>query len=162
MTWRALPSALYALALMLLCGCGVGATASPPPTTPEPPARPERLAVALRFEDAGVDPATETPHTRVVLALVRESDGRTETHEVGVIDGACNYVTPTADALLAGSCWWAGAGANYDVVRRERVLLVRRIYEDEDQSEALPIETVLRLELPENAQLQVIAPATLH
>ena len=128
---------------------------------PGPPARPERLAVALRFEDAGVDAATDTPRTRVVLALVRESDGRTETHALGVIDGACNYVAPTADALLAGSCWWAGSGANYDVVRRDRALVVRRIFEDE-QSEALPLETVLRLELPENAQLQVIAPDTLH
>lgn len=117
--------------------------------------------MALRFEDAGVDPATETPRTRVVLALVREPDGRTEAHQLGVIDGACNHVAPTGDALLAGSCWWAGSGANYDVVRRSRTLLVRRIYVDE-QSEALPLETVLRLDLAENAQLQVIAPDTLH
>lgn len=126
------------------------------------PARPERIAVALRFEDASVDAPTETPHTRVVLAVIRESDGRTEAHEVTVVDGACNYVTPTEDALASGSCWWAGSGDNFDVIRSAGTICVRRVEVDEQRDEPLPPATVLRVEVPENAQVQVIVPDTLH
>lgn len=154
---RTLAAALTAL----LCGCGGGAASSGPPSATPEPARVERIAVALRFEDAGVDARTDTPRTRVVLAVIRESDGRTETHAVGDVSGVCNYVTPTADALAAGSCWWAGSGANFDVVRRGRDVAVRRIVVDEE-SEPLAPEIVLSVELPESAQVQVIAPDTLH
>lgn len=148
--------------MVLVASCGGAAPPMATTSAPPGPSRPERIAVALRFEDAGLDASTDTPHTRVVLAVIRESDGRTETHQVDLLDGACNYVAPTADALAACSCWWAGAGANFDIVRRGRDVAVRRIVLDEMVDASPPPETVLSVELPENAQVQVIAPDTLH
>jgi hypothetical protein len=150
------------VAVALIGGCGGAESTAPATATTPEPARPERIAMSLRFEDGGVDAQTDTPHTRVVVALIHESDGRTEEHAAGTIDGACNYVAPTGNALSAGSCWWAGSGANYDVVRDGDVLVVRRIVVDEDRAEPLPMETVLRVSLPARAQLQVIAPETMH
>jgi hypothetical protein len=156
---RPSPSSALAFAA-LLAGCG-GASSEQASTTAEP-ARPERVAVALRFEDAGVDVATDTPHTRVVLAVIRESDGRTETHEVGVVSGACNYVAPSAAALAAGSCWWAGSGDNFELARRGAELVVSRVQVDEELTAPLAPEPVLRVELPERAQVQVIVPELLR
>ncbi len=124
------------------------------------PATPESVAVALRFEDAGTDPTTDVPHTRVMLAVIRESDGRTETHEVRVVNGPCSFTAPTGGALTAGSCWWAGSGDNFEVVREGDEVLVRLAEVAEELDAPLPSVTALRVPLPASAQLQVVAPDT--
>ena len=135
----------------VIVGCG-GATLPGAESADEDTPR-ERVAVALRLEDAGVRAGTDLPENRVVLALIREADGRTETHRADLAGGACTHAAPTAGALATVGCWWAGAGARYDLVRSGDALIVRRVRLDE----ALPAEPVLRVALSAAARLDVVA-----
>lgn len=150
-----------ALIAPLSGGCGGGLASTSTTETLEEPARPERVAIALRFEDGRTNLGTNAPRTRLVLAVVRESGTRTETHEIAIVDGACTYVAPAGDALAAGNCWWSGSGRSYDVARVGAEVVVRRIVTDEE-GPPRPPETVLRVTLPEDAQVQVIAPETMR
>jgi hypothetical protein len=129
----------------VLAGCGGAALPGAGSAAEDTPR--ERVAVALRLEDAGVRAGTDLPETRVVLALIREADGRTETHRADLAEGACTHAAPSAGALATVGCWWAGAGARYDLVRSGDALVVRRVRLDVALPRELPAESVLRVAL---------------
>jgi hypothetical protein len=145
---HALPAAL------LLLACGGGA---PTPRTAQDGDDDEEVpphAVALRFEDAGTD-ARGTPHTAVALVRIAPDGGRTVT-ALGEETGAC-YHRDAPNALIAGRCWWAGAGARY-VVRREGDAVVALRADVDEMTGEGELAEVGRLEIPADAELQVLAP----
>ena len=147
------------LLLILLAACG--GTSAPPPAQPEEEEDPPRpvVAVALRFEEAPTDEATDTPYTRVVLVQIAPDEGRS-TAEVGTFKGACQHVEPTVGTVLEARCWWAGAGAHVTVHREGDTLIAERSTQDE-HTPATPAEEVARLQLPENAAIHPLLPGTL-
>ncbi len=116
----------------------------------------ERVAIALRLEDAGTRAGTDVPETRIVLAVIREADGRTETHRVDLAAGVCSSAAPTLGVLAAVRCWWAGAGAHYALVRVGGALAVRRVREDAQVPDDAPAEVLLRVPLSAEARVDVI------
>ncbi len=112
--------------------------------------------MALRLEDAGTRAGTDVPETQVVLAVIREADGRTEAHPVDLTTGVCTSAAPPPGVLAAARCWWAGAGAHYALVRVGDALAVRRVRADEQVSDDAPAEVLLRVPLSSAAELVVI------
>ena len=137
-----------------LSGCGGAAPASVVSGAEE--SERERVAVALRLEDAGVRAGTDVPETRIALAVIREADGRTETHRADLASGVCSSASPPPGVLAAVRCWWAGAGANYALVRSGDTLVVRRARVEEESPEDAPAEVVLRVPLSAAARVEVI------
>jgi hypothetical protein len=137
-----------------LSGCGGAAPRGA--QEPRDGSERERVAVALRLEDAGTRAGTDVPETRVSLAVIREADGGTETQRVDVASGVCTSAPPPPGVLAAARCWWAGAGAHYALVRSGAELVVRRVREDEQSPEDAPAEVVLRVPLSAAARVDVI------
>jgi hypothetical protein len=136
-------------ALLVLAACGGGASSLPPPEEPAgPPERPQ-VTIALRFEEAPDDAASGEPRTRVVLArIIRGED--TQTTEVAVVAGACSHAWPGRGVLLRARCSWASA--------REEIV----VSQDDDEIVARAGEsTEVRVELPENALVEVLQPDTM-
>ena len=127
--------AALAILTASLLGCGA---ATPPPETPEDEAEgpPPSYAVALRFADAGAD-ENETPQTRVLLVRIAPDGERV--------------------ALILARCWWAGAGARYEVRREGDAVIARRAGVDEMEGDQT-LEEAARVEVPESARLEVLAP----
>lgn len=143
------------LFVLVLAGCGA---TSRPALGPEPEEAsedepPPTVAIALRLEDAGAD-ENETPRTRVVLVAIAP-DGRS-TAELGVETGACWHVAMDG-ALITARCWWAGAGAAYAVHREGESIVAHRRDVDEQSDEPQWRESG-RLDLPQDAVLEVLAP----
>ncbi|MEQ8455454.1 MAG: hypothetical protein RLO52_31415 [Sandaracinaceae bacterium] len=141
------------LSALLLAGCGA---ATPPAEEPEEEAEapPSSYAIALRFADAGTD-ENETPHTRVLLVRIAP-DGERVARDLGTETGACYHQDP-ADALIQARCWWAGAGARYEVRREGDAVIALRADVDE-MTEDAALEETARVEVPRAARLQVLAP----
>ncbi len=137
--------------VILLAGCGA---ATPPPEDPsDQDDGPETFAVALRLEDAGAT-EDETPQTRVALVRIAP-DGTRTLEELGVELGACWNDAGQGEVLIAARCWWAGAGARYEVVREGDAVIARRQGVDEMTEGGGWIE-VGRVEIPEGARVQVL------
>lgn len=140
--------------LVALIGCG-GA----PPPVEEPPTDAEQnetFAVALRLTEAGAD-ADDTPHTRVSLVRIAP-DGARHMEALHVETGACWHVGRSDAVLIAVRCWWAGAGAQYQVHRAGDSIIAERRAVDEATHQAGAWEEVGRIELPDGAPLQVLTP----
>jgi hypothetical protein len=148
-----------ALGFVLLSACG-----TPPATRAiEPAPRRAQCTVTLRFEDRdeqpGADPSVVVlPHTRVTLVRICDPGG-TETRVIGDEIGVCQFGDP-GDALLRARCWWAGRGAEIEVHRVLRRLVVRRAVLDEATGLG-PYADSVDLELPASAELNVLGPETL-
>jgi hypothetical protein len=145
------------LAVVILVGCG-----TPPATRAvEPAPRRTQCTVTLRFEDRD-EPAEPTvmalPHTHVTLVRICDPGG-TETRVVGDEVGICQFGDP-GEALLRARCWWAGQGAEIEVHRVLRRLVVRRAVLDEETGLG-PFSDAIDMELPASAQLNVLGPDTL-
>lgn len=143
------------LLVFLLASCGA---ASPRPGEPREEAErddepPPTFAIALRLQDAGTD-ENETPRTRVMLVKIAP-DGERTVAELHVETGACWH--DAGSALITARCWWAGSGAAYEVRREGEAVIARRRATEED-SEAGPWEESGRVEVPEDAVLQILAP----
>ena len=149
---------LYLAASTLLATSAVGCGAATPPVE-EPSAGdrgPPSYGLALRLEDAGTTP-DDTPHTQVTLVSI-EPDGASELAALEVEPGACWHDTdPPEGVLIAVRCWWAGAGARYQVTRHGDQIIARRLAVDEQAGEAEWVEAG-RIEIPANATLQVLRP----
>jgi len=137
-----------------LSACGGAAPTSV--VNPGDDADRERFAVALRLEDAGTRAGTDVPESRIVLALIREADGRTETHRADIAQGVCTNASPGPGTLAAAHCWWAGSGAHFALVRSGGELVVRRVRLDEAVRDDAPAEVVLRVPLSAAARVDVI------
>lgn len=146
-------SAIFVSALALGAACGGPAVA--PRAADDADEEPIRYAIALRFEDGGVDAQTDTPHTRVLLVRIGP-DGATEPHELSREPGVCQHETRRG-ALIAAQCWWAGAGARFTVVRRGERVVAERVALDE-QAPSGEAREVGAVEVPEGAELDVVAP----
>ena len=145
--------AIITSSLALCAACGGPAVA--PRSAEEADDEPTRYAIALRFEDAGVDAQTDTPYTRVLLVRVAP-DGATEPNELSREPGVCQHETRQG-ALIAAQCWWAGAGARFTVVRRGERVVAERVALDE-QAPSGAAREVGAVEVPEGAELDVVAP----
>jgi hypothetical protein len=153
------------LALIVLSSCG----SEPPARHTEPRATSTRAqcTVTLRFEDEdpvdeGAPPRTtsivELPRTRVTLVQICDPGG-TETRLVGSEPGVCQFVEP-AGALLRARCWWAGQGSEIALERVLRQLVARRA-EWTEEGGAGAMTDAAELELPLDAQINVLGPETL-
>lgn len=143
---------MIALALALVA-CGGAAT----PVRGAEDARdepPPRYGVALRFEDAAED-EHGTPHTRVSLVRIAP-DGERTVSELATEVGACFHQSAPG-ALIAARCWWAGEGAAYQVRRAGDAIVALRAEVHEETGAGEPAE-VARLEIPREAELDVLAP----
>ena len=136
-----------------LFACG-GATPAPEPASSSADG-PSTYAIALHFGDGGTD-ESETPHTMVSLVRIAP-DG--ERHVLDLHDeiGAC-YLEPASGALLAGRCWWGGAGARYEVRREGDAVVAYRADVDEMADEPAEFVEAGRIEVAEDADLEVLAP----
>ena len=145
-----------ALAILTASLLGCGAATPPPETAEEEEAEgpPPSYAVALRFADAGAD-ENETPQTRVMLVRIAP-DGERVARDLGTEVGAC-YHQDAGDALILARCWWAGAGARYEVRREGDAVIARRAGVDEMEGDQALVEAA-RVEVHENARLEVLAP----
>lgn len=126
---------------------GCGGAGLPAAGDPEPA---PRVAVALRFveaDDAGGDPRTE-----VLLVRIHEESERAAT-SLGVYAGACTHTDAVEPFLLRASCWWGPDTAALSVARDGDSLVVRRARAGGE------VEVVEVIDLPEGAELDVIAPA---
>lgn len=137
----------------LSLGCG-GATPSPrgAEDEAESDAPPPTYAIALRLEDGGAD-EDDTPRTRVRLVRIAP-DGERGVADLGEERAAC-YYREAPGALIAATCWWAGAGGTYEVRREDGAVVAYRTPTDEDTGSSAPVEAG-RLEVPEGALLQVL------
>lgn len=115
---------------------------------------PPRYGVALRFEDAE-ESEDGTPRTRVSLVRITPEGERTVS-ELATEPGAC-FHQPVRGALIAARCWWAGEGARYEVRRAGDEIVALRAEVHEETVAGEPIE-VARLEVPRDAELDVLAP----
>lgn len=140
-----------AVATLLLACAGCGAPAAPveAPGDDEPP---PRYAVALRFEEEA--PSAEgTPRTRVSLVRITPEGERT-VRALRTEDGAC-YHRPAPGALIAGVCWWAGAGARYVVRRDGDAILALRADANEEGGYG-DLAELARLDVPADAELDLL------
>lgn len=143
---------MAAIALALL-GCGGAAAVVRDEEARDEP--PPRYGIALRFE--GADAADGgAPRTRVSLVRIPPEGERT-VRELAVEVGAC-FHEPAGEALIAARCWWAGEGARYEVRREGEVVVALRADVDAEGS-AGELAEVARLEVPEDAELDVLAPS---
>lgn len=153
------------LAILVLSSCG----GEPPARHTEPRATTARAqcTVTLRFEDESPVDEGEPPHgtsivelPRTRVTLVRICDpGGTETRLVGSEAGVCQFADP-AGALMRARCWWAGRGSEITVERVLRQLVARRA-EWTEEGGAGPMNDAAELELPVDAQLNLLGPDTL-
>lgn len=138
-------SLVFALALAA-CGGGTRVIA---PSEPEDEA-PPRHAVALRFEEATPSP-DGTPRTRVSLVRIAPS-GQPHVSELGVERGAC-YHRDEPDALIAGVCWWPGAGARYVLRRQGDAIVVLRADAAENGASYGQLAPLTHVDVPAEAEL---------
>lgn len=143
----------WAWLAVLWVGCGAATPLPEDPTDDEDEV--QTYAVALRLEDAGAT-EDETPQTRVALVRIAP-DGERTLEELHVEPGACWAEAGQGGVLLTARCWWAGAGARYEV-RREGGEVVARRQDVDEMTENGGWADVGRLEVPEDANLQVLAP----
>lgn len=141
----------WLLVVCVVAGCGA---APPPVETRADDDEPETYAVALRLEDAGTD-ENETPHTAVSLVRIAPGGERTVESLRDEI-GAC-YNIEASGALVAARCWWAGEGARY-VVRREGDAVIALRAQAHEETDEGPLEEIGRVEVPADAELQVLLP----
>ena len=147
---RGLGAILVVLSVM---ACG----GAPPPVETadeEEDGPPPTYAIALRLADAGTD-ENETPRTPVSLVRIAPDDERTVAALRQEI-GACYHVESTG-ALMTARCWWAGHGGTYVVRREGDSVVALRTDVHEEGAPATP-EEVGRVEVPADAELQVLAP----
>ena len=141
------------LLLGLASACGA---ATPPPEDPtDEDDGPVTYAIALRLEEAGPTD-DETPQTRVALVRIAP-DGERTLEELRVEQGACWAEAGQDPVLVTARCWWAGAGARYEVRREGDVVIARRQDLDEMAEDGAWTEAG-RLDVPVSARLQVLAP----
>jgi len=145
--------ALSLLVCAALAGCG---GASPPAEAPVTAEENETFAVAVRLTEAGTD-EDDTPHTRVSLVRIAP-DGARHMEALHVETGACWHVGSADSVLIAVRCWWAGAGAQYQITRAGDAIVAERRDVDEATDQAGAWEVVGRVEIPEDAPLQVLTP----
>ncbi len=131
---------------LILTACGAPAVPTSTVRAPEEEVRP--YAVALRLEDAGEH--EEEPRTRVSLVRITPEGERTIT-SLSVEPGACYHVE-VDDALIAVRCWWGREGAHFVVMRSGESIVAMR-------GEGGGLEEIGRIEVPEDAPVQVLAPA---
>jgi hypothetical protein len=145
--WELGRATLAAIGLALTaCGGAAPAlrTEEPAEETPRP------YVVALRLEEAA-EAEDGTPETRVSLVRITPDGDRT-IEALRTEPGAC-FLEPAAGALIAARCWWAGQSASYRVQREgDAVIALRSVSEESERVE------VARLEIPGDAELQVLAP----
>ncbi|MCA9613660.1 MAG: hypothetical protein H6721_28610 [Sandaracinus sp.] len=143
-------SAKATLALAFLFACG-GSTATTGPTTPSDEPGPE-LVLALQLSEAPADPEVDMPRSEVRVVLI-DPEGERREQSVGVFSGICQ---PAAldRALVAVTCWWAGAGDQVRARKEGDTVVVTRAQLDEMVDGALPEETLATLELPPRATLR--------
>jgi hypothetical protein len=146
------PGLGWALSVIGLLGCGTSGTGPSPETAPEqsePPPAITPIVVALRFAEGESVEHSDVPRTRVVLVMIDPDRGRS-TSEIGTYDGACTPSHATTGFFLAATCWWPPHGSEVWVAHENDALVVRhRVGEGAS-------EEVLRLELPEDAELEAI------
>lgn len=142
-----------ALGLAALSACG----GAPPPveTAEEEDGPPPTYAIALRLEDAGTD-AQDTPHTAVSLVRIAPDGARTVADLREEI-GACYHVEGGPDVLMTARCWWAGEGGRY-VVRREGDAVIALRADVQEETGEAELTEVGRVDVPADAELQVLAP----
>lgn len=152
---RVLPIAALCIPVLAIAVLAIACGGAPPPvvTPEEEPPEPEPYGLAMRLEDGGTDADTDTPHTRVALVRIAP-DGERTVVELEREVGAC-YLRDAPDVLLAVTCWWAGAGAQYAVRREGDAVIAYRAASDEEGGVAAPVE-VGRVEIPEDAPLQLV------
>lgn len=153
---RVLPIAAPCISGLAIAVLAIACGGAPPPVAApeEEPPEPEPYGLAVRLEDGGTDADTDTPHTRVALVRITPDGERT------VLDlerevGACYLRDATEGALLAVTCWWAGAGAQYAVRREGDAVVAYRAASDEEGGVGAPVE-VGRVEIPEDVPLQLV------
>ena len=71
--------------------------------------------------------------------------------------GACWNDEGEGRVLISARCWWAGAGARYEVVREGDAVIARRQDVDEMAEPGAWAEAG-RVDIPDDAVLQVLAP----
>ncbi|MEZ4335492.1 MAG: hypothetical protein R3B82_02595 [Sandaracinaceae bacterium] len=121
------------LLLGLASACGA---ATPPPEDPtDEDDGPVTYAIALRLEEAGPTD-DETPQTRVALVRIAP-DGERTLEELRVEQGACWAEAGQDPVLVTARCWWAGAGARYEVRREGDVVIARRQDLDDGRGRSL-------------------------
>lgn len=150
---------LLASLVVWLAAVGCGATPAPGPAEAgeeAPPASP--LVLALRFLEGPEDTAAGVPSTRVLLVDIDADRGR-RTSDLGTYPGVCSHLTAGESALLRAQCFWVGQASRLEVVRDEAGLVVTRVVLDEGGAPG-PRNTVLRLDLPPGATVEVLAPQT--
>ena len=140
----------------LTAGCG-GAAPNPrgAEDEAESDAPPPTYAIALRLEDGGTD-EDDTPHTRVRLVRIAP-DGERAVADLGEERAAC-YYREAPGALIAATCWWAGAGGTYELRREGGAVVAYRTPTDEDAGSSAAAEAG-RVDVPGDAVLQVLAPS---
>ncbi|HJL16865.1 MAG TPA: hypothetical protein RMH99_14470 [Sandaracinaceae bacterium LLY-WYZ-13_1] len=138
---------------LFAAACG-GAGTRPPERPAAEDEEPAAHAVALRFEDAGTD-AQDMPHTGVRLVHIAPDGARTVV-ALSEETGAC-YHTEAVEALISARCWWAGEGARF-IVRREGDAVVAHRAEVHEETGARDLVEAGRVEIPEDAPLQILAP----
>ena len=141
---------------LVLAACGAAAPPAQEPSDEENPDEPSpAFAIALRLEDAGAD-ENETPRTRVTLVGIAP-DGQREVAALRVEQGACwNEASP--GSLTSVRCWWAGAGARYEVRRVGDAVVASRADIDEETGEG-GLEEAGRIEVPRQTELRVLGAA---
>ncbi|MEZ4252694.1 MAG: helix-turn-helix domain-containing protein [Polyangiales bacterium] len=109
-------------------------------------AEPGRTVLALQLSEAPADPEVDMPRSEVRVVLI-DPDGERREQSVGVFNGICQPAT-LERALVAVTCWWAGAGDPGACAkgRRHRRRHAGRL--DEMVDGALPEETLATLEHP--------------
>jgi len=145
-------ASLAILFVLASTGCGAAPVAPTGPVEESVEAPPPRYAIALRFEEE--DPSEDgTPRTRVSLVRITP-EGERGVHALRAELGAC-YYEPHPEALTAGVCWWAGAGARYVILRRGGEVVALRAEADEERGYG-DLEELASVEVPEDAELDVL------
>ncbi len=135
------------LASATIAACG----GSAPQGETTPDERP-RLTVALRFEEA--PDRDGDPTTQVVLVAIHP-DRDTQTVAIDRATGACHFIRPDDQALLAAECAWGPIETRIWVEHHGDELVAVRVGRGE-----MPRE-VARLTVPRDAAIEVLQPDTL-
>ncbi len=147
---------------MWVAGCGGGsprpgqspaAVASDQEADDDAPVHP--YVVALRLEE-GDESEDGTPHTQVSLVRIAP-DGNRVVESIRNEAGPCVVEDAPPGALSVVTCWWAGAGARYELRREGDAVVAMRADTDEGAAPIEP-EEAARVSVPADAELSVLTP----
>lgn len=103
--------------------------------TRETPQADVREAVSFRYEEVPViDAGTDAPRARYTLHVEGSGALFEPTVNLGELSGTCSVedAAPARQVVAGLRCWWAGAGDEFQVIRRGTTLLVQRRTVDEE------------------------------